>query len=85
MEDFDQITTEADALIKPDMLAVLERTNLSVNVQGFLLPVFEALSNSMDGIELRFGDQASRKGKILIRFDNLNDPDKVMISITAQK
>ena len=82
MEDFDQITTEADALIKPDMLAVLERTNLSVNVQGFLLPVFEALSNSMDGIELRFGDQASRKGKILIRFDNLNDPDKVMISIT---
>jgi hypothetical protein len=82
LEDFDHITTEADALIKPDMPAVLERTNLSVNVQGFLLPVFEALSNSMDGIEQRFDDQASRKGKILVKFENLNDPDKVMISVT---
>lgn len=82
LEDFEHISSEADALIKPDMLAVLERTNLSVNVQGFLLPVFEALSNSMDGIEQRFEEQASRKGKILIKLDNLNDPDKVMISIT---
>ena len=73
---------EADALIKPDMQAVLERTNLSVNVHGFLLPIFEALSNSLDGIEHRFGEQASRDGKIEIKFKNLTDPSKIMISVT---
>lgn len=82
MEDLEKIAIEAEALIKPDMPAVLERTNLSVNVQGFLLPAFEALSNSMDAIEQRFGDQLSRKGVILIKFSNLNDPSKVLISIT---
>lgn len=82
LEDLAHGTTAADALIKPDMLAVLERTNLSVNIHGFLLPVFEALSNSLDGIEHRFGEQASRKGKIAIKFQNLNDPSKIIISVT---
>lgn len=74
MEDLARGTMEADALIKPDMQAVLERTNLSISVHGFLLPIFEALSNSLDGIEHRFGEQASQKGKIAIKFENLNDP-----------
>jgi hypothetical protein len=82
LDDFDKLTPVADALVKPDMRAVLERTNLSINIHSFLLPVFEALSNSIDGIEDRFGEDAARAGKIKIRFENLDDPENLLIGIT---
>ncbi|WP_296037158.1 ATP-binding protein [uncultured Agrobacterium sp.] len=72
----------ADVLVKPDMAAVLARTHLSQNVQSFLLPVFEALSNAMDGIVQRFGADAPSKGHISIVVQNLSDPQKLLISIT---
>ena len=60
MEDFGGSASQSEALIKPDMRAVLARTHLSVNSHGFMLPIFEALSNSFDGIEQRFGEGATR-------------------------
>jgi hypothetical protein len=37
-------------LKKPDMPAVLARTNLARHIGGFLLPIFEAVSNSIHSI-----------------------------------
>ncbi|MDD4616743.1 MAG: ATP-binding protein [Alphaproteobacteria bacterium] len=73
---------ETDALVKPDMQAVLSRTHLSVELHAFLLPVFEAISNAMDSIETRFGNESASKGEIQIRFQDANDPHKILISIT---
>lgn len=73
---------KTDTLVKPDMRAVLSRTHLGKDMQGFLLPVFEAISNSMHGIETRFGEAAQSKGKIHIAFKNSTDPSKILISIT---
>jgi len=75
-------TPQTDTLSKPDMKAVLSRTHLNTDTHGFLLPVLEAISNAMDGIESRFGGEAENKGLIKIRFENLNDPTKIMISVT---
>ena len=44
------------------MQAVLSRTHIAMNLKGFLLPVHEAISNAMDGIELRFGKSAKADG-----------------------
>jgi hypothetical protein len=70
-----------DTLIKPDMVAVLARTHVSKDLHGFLLPTLEAVSNAMHGIEARFGETAREDGKVNIAVMNLNDPDKIMISI----
>ena len=71
-----------DALVKPDMQAVLTRTHLTVDLHGFLLPVFEAISNAMDAIESRFRDDAKEKGSVHVGFTDANDPYKIMVSIT---
>lgn len=71
-----------DTLVKPDMVAVLERTHVSKDLHGFLLPTLEAVSNAMHGIEARFGDDARKSGKIEIKIDNVNDPEQIMISVT---
>ena len=81
MEDFGASQSQTEALIKPDMRAVLARTHLSVNSHGFMLPIFEALSNSFDGIEQRFEDEATKEGKILVRFDNVGDAEKIFVSV----
>lgn len=75
----DEIT---DVLSKPDMQAVLSRTHLTHGLQGFLLPTLEAISNAMDGIVAKFGDDARDKGEIRICFSNTNDPLKLVISVT---
>lgn len=75
-------TLQTDALVKPDMGAVLARTHLSSNLQSFLLPVFEALSNAMDGIEQKFGSDAPKKGRISIVVNNLADPQKLLVRVT---
>lgn len=67
---------KTDELVKPDMEAVLSRTHLTHDLHGFLLPIFEAISNAMHAIEARFADEAKEKGKIQIRFRNANSPQK---------
>lgn len=64
------------------MLAVLERTHVGKDLHGFLLPILEAVSNAMHGIEERFSASAAKEGRIEIAISNLNDPDKIMISVT---
>lgn len=71
-----------DQLFKPDMVAILDRTHLTTDLKGFLLPVFESLSNAFDGIETRFGNKSAANGKISIRFSDLADPKKLLISVT---
>lgn len=76
------MTAETDTLVKPDMVAVLQRTHVSKDLHGFLLPTLEAVSNAMHGIEARFGDEARKHGTIDIAISNINDPQRLMISIT---
>jgi hypothetical protein len=76
------VTTETDTLVKPDMVAVLQRTHVSRDLHGFLLPTLEAVSNAMHGIEERFGDDARKNGTIEIAISSVNDPQRLMISIT---
>ncbi|WP_375380071.1 ATP-binding protein [uncultured Sphingomonas sp.] len=76
------MTAETDTLVKPDMKAVLERTHVSKDLQGFLLPTLEAVSNAMHGIETRFGEEARKHGTIEIAISGINDPRHLMISIT---
>lgn len=72
-----------DELVKPDMQAVLSRTHLSITLHDFLLPVFEAVSNAMHGIEAKHGEKdASQLGRISISFDHPNDPKKLRITVT---
>ncbi|MCP9319152.1 sensor histidine kinase [Acetobacter persici] len=73
---------KTDVLIKPDMRAVLERTHIGKDLHGFLLPVLEAVSNAMHGIDARFGSSAQKNGNIEIKIDNLNDPKRIFISVT---
>lgn len=81
MEDFGAEPSQTEALIKPDMRAVLARTHLSVNSHGFMLPIFEALSNSFDGIEQRFAEDATKNGRINLRFDHVGDAEKIFVSV----
>lgn len=76
------MTVETDTLVKPDMIAVLQRTHVSKDLHGFLLPTLEAVSNAMHGIETRFGDEARKSGTIDIAIAHVNDPKRLMISIT---
>lgn len=78
----DTLTT--DTLLKPDMLAVLSRTHLQLNLHGFLLPIFEAISNAMHSIEDAFGDRAraEQEGVITVRFIDLNNPNKIIASVS---
>jgi hypothetical protein len=79
----DTSAAKTDELIKPDMQAVLSRTHLSLTLHDFLLPVFEAVSNAMHGIEAKYGEDAAKNvGQISIKFLNPNDPHKLKISIT---
>jgi hypothetical protein len=68
------VTAENDTLVKPDMVAVLQRTHVSKDLHGFLLPTLEAVSNAMHGIEARFGGDARKQGTIEIAMSSINDP-----------
>jgi hypothetical protein len=67
---------QTDTLLKPDMNAVLSRTHLQTNTHGFLLPIFEAISNAMHGVEEHFGDQAQARGVIHVHFKEWTNPSK---------
>jgi hypothetical protein len=70
-----------DTLRKPDMPAVVQRTHISHDLHGLLLPVFEAISNSIHGIERRFPDSAATSGRIWIQFIRTGEPAKFRISV----
>jgi hypothetical protein len=72
---------EAEALHKPDMPAVIERTHLTYELRGALLPIFEAISNAIHGVEQRFKEDASRQGRVIVRFQNASDPTKMLVSV----
>jgi hypothetical protein len=55
------LASNADELLKPDMVAVLHRTHLTRDRHGLLLPVLEAVTNAMDGIEARFQSESASK------------------------
>ena len=73
-----------DTLLKPDMLAVLSRTHLQATLHGFLLPIFESISNAMHGIEEAFVDTSSaeRQGVITVKFRDWTNPNKIVISVS---
>ncbi len=71
----------SESLNKPDMQAVLDRTNLTVDAPNLLLPVLEAISNALHAIEARFDADAPSKGQIDVRFFDLNDPNKFAVSV----
>jgi hypothetical protein len=73
-----------DTLLKPDMKAVLSRTHLQISLHGFLLPIMEAISNSMHSIEEAFIDRvnAERAGVISVNFKDWTNPNKIFISVS---
>ena len=52
-----------------DLATEIQRASLPRDLEGFLFPVFEAISNALHSIEDRFGDDAPTKGLIRIKFD----------------
>ncbi|MER8911243.1 ATP-binding protein [Mesorhizobium sp. M0854] len=75
------IESISDELLKPDMRAVLSRTHLGYDLHSFLLPVLEAISNGMHGIEARFKNSAAENGKIEVHFIHPADPLKFRVTI----
>ncbi|MES2987046.1 MAG: ATP-binding protein [Pseudomonadota bacterium] len=70
-------------LKKPDMVAVLARTNLARHIGGFLLPVFEAVSNSIHSISEKYpAADVQRLGRIVIKVIDGSDIDKFSITIS---
>jgi hypothetical protein len=70
-------------LVKPDMPAVLERTHLASSFDAFLLPVYEAGSNSIHALLDRFGvDQVTTQGKLIFSFSIGTTPDEFSVTIS---
>jgi hypothetical protein len=74
--------TTVDALRKPDMPAVIARTHISSDIHGFLLPVFEAISNAIHGVEQRFSDQSMMAGHVDITFTGIGNSLEFSVSVT---
>jgi hypothetical protein len=70
-------------LKKPDMRAVLDRTRLTANIQGLMLPIFEAGSNSIHAIgERTGGSKVSAEGTLQFRFVKGTSPADLTVTIT---
>lgn len=70
-------------LRKPDMVAVLSRTNLARHIGGFLLPVFEAVSNSIHSISEKYPlKEVHSRGRIQIDVTDGSDIQKFSITVT---
>lgn len=73
----------SDELQKPDMKAVLQRTRLAWSTEDFLLPVIEAVSNGIHGIEARFGGvNGAHEGQVKIVFRNATDPGALEVTVS---
>lgn len=70
-------------LQKPDMRAVLARTNLAKHTGGFLLPIFEAMSNSIHSVVERFGQAEARtSGRIIVTVTDGATDDKFKVTVS---
>ncbi|MGX5803145.1 hypothetical protein ACWGS9_18080 [Bradyrhizobium sp. Arg314] len=72
----------SDELLKPDMQAVLSRTYLGYDLHSFLLPVLEAISNGMHGIEAKFKGRAAEQGLVQVNFSHSADPYRFRVTIS---
>ncbi len=69
-------------LLKPDMPAVLERTHLAGHFDAFLLPVYEAGSNSIHALLDRFGaEKVANSGKLRFNFSIGVTPEDFSVTI----
>lgn len=68
-------------LNKPDMQAVLDRTRLGRNIEDLLLPVYEAISNSIHSIEERLFSNISKDGLVSIKITNTKSKRDFCITI----
>jgi hypothetical protein len=70
-------------LLKPDMSAVLDRTHLAGNLDAFLLPVYEAGSNSIHSLLDKFGaNDIAIKGKLNFNFSIGTTPRDFSVTIS---
>lgn len=70
-------------LSKPDMPAVLERTYLANTFDAFLLPVYEAGSNSIHALLDRFGpDRISTDGKLKFEFSIGSNHREFLVTVS---
>lgn len=53
-----------------DLASEVKRATLPDGLQGFLFPLFEAVSNSLHSIEERWGDDVEQKGRIEIEISS---------------
>jgi hypothetical protein len=64
------------------MPAVLARTNLARHLGGFLLPIFEAVSNSIHSIfDKHGGASAATDGKIVVTVKDSTELDDFEVSV----
>lgn len=69
-------------LEKPDMSAILERTHIGSHFDAFMLPIYEAGSNSIHSIIEKFGvDHACEKGNLVFDFSKGTTPDEFSVTI----
>lgn len=52
-----------------DLASEVKRATLPDGLEGFLFPLYEAVSNSFHSLEERWGDDVEEKGHIEIEFD----------------
>jgi Histidine kinase-, DNA gyrase B-, and HSP90-like ATPase len=56
----------SSASLVPNLVKRVERLPKPTNVAGAMQPLFEAISNSIHSTQAKFGDTASRRGKIVV-------------------
>lgn len=64
-----------------DLISRVKRLPRPTNVAGALLPIFEAVSNSIHATQARFGDQVATKGVVHIVVEVNRNKDAVTISV----
>lgn len=69
-------------LRKPDMPAVLERTHLANSFDAFMLPTYEAGSNSIHSLIERFGATVAAQGKLTFDFSFGAKPEEFAVTVS---
>jgi hypothetical protein len=70
-------------LLKPDMPAVLERTHLAGHFDAFMLPMYEAGSNSIHALLEKFGGaNIAHKGKLVFSISIGTTPEEFSVTVS---
>ena len=70
-------------LLKPDMPAVLERTHIAGHFDAFMLPIYEAGSNSIHALLDRFGGaNIATDGKLIFAFSIGTLPEEFSVTVS---